>query len=79
MKKDVQFFGKRLKTWEAVISCNLNPIKTKTLQNSLEKLLQIIIRSLDLFKIEEEFIETVFNFEKILVQTNQVNTETKLE
>lgn len=70
---DISLLGKHLKLWEAVLSCNLNPIKTKILLNHLESLLQKIVLLMESSDGDEILYQNIFNFEKTLIQVNQVN------
>ncbi|KAJ8930657.1 hypothetical protein NQ314_016519 [Rhamnusium bicolor] len=66
---DLVLFGKHLKTWESVLSCDLNPTKMKILSDVLERLLQKIISLLQSSTYDRELYESIFQFEKTIVQT----------
>lgn len=67
-----QDFRKHLKTWKSVLSCNLNIVKTKTWQDSLEILLKQSINDVT----EEQILgvfEDIANFEIAIIQSTKVS------
>lgn len=67
-----QDFRKHLKTWKSILSCNLNIVKTKTWQDSLETLLKQSVNAVT----EEEMLdvfEDIANFEIAIIQSNKVS------
>ncbi|KAJ8972407.1 hypothetical protein NQ317_010330 [Molorchus minor] len=73
VRKDVTRFGKNLKTWESIVCCNLNPIKTKTLSNAIEGLLPKLMVFLQESIYDENLFNTIYEFERIMIQTNHVH------
>ncbi|CAG9833695.1 unnamed protein product [Diabrotica balteata] len=59
-----------LKTWESVIASNINPVKTKNLQESIVLLLSQLIQLLENCTYDKELFESVMNFGIVVVKTN---------
>ncbi|XP_023026512.2 uncharacterized protein [Leptinotarsa decemlineata] len=72
-KEDFELFPKHLKTWEAILSSDMNPVKCKVLQSALENLLYQIFNLLESHEYDAELFESVLNIEKVIIQTSHMN------
>ncbi|XP_028150875.1 uncharacterized protein LOC114344224 [Diabrotica virgifera virgifera] len=59
-----------LKTWESVIASNINPVKTKNLQESVVLLLSQLVQLLENCICNKEIFDSVMNFGILVVKTN---------
>ncbi|KAJ8949965.1 hypothetical protein NQ318_002373 [Aromia moschata] len=65
--------SKHLKTWESVISCNLNHTKTSILQDVVEQLLQSLTSLLQESVYEGDLYDNICHFEKNIIQTHHLH------
>ncbi|CAH1179596.1 unnamed protein product [Phaedon cochleariae] len=72
-QQDFVTFGKNLKTWESVVTTNLNSTKTKVLQESLEELLTKIMNILESSENNEALFENTTNLQKSIIKANQLH------
>ncbi|CAG9856436.1 unnamed protein product [Phyllotreta striolata] len=62
-----------LKTWESIISANINPVKTNRLQRGVESLLSNSLVHLESSRYDGELFENILRFEILLVQTKHLH------
>ncbi|KAG5870299.1 hypothetical protein JTB14_018096 [Gonioctena quinquepunctata] len=72
-KPDVKSFRKNLKTWEAILSSNVNPVKSKVVQSGVEELLYKIFFLLENHQYNKDIFEGVLDIEKNIIQTNHIH------
>lgn len=64
--------GKQLKTWESVITCDVNPVKMKTLQKGLQSVLyhlQAVLKTNCL----EETVKDIIHLQQCIIQAQHVS------